>query len=511
MKATTRNPITRAAAILATAVALVAGLGVSAAHADGVTPFTSATPLWASGIQRLAGNQHAQLVLHHDWIGLHANDDGRLLWRSPGMGSNTWLSLGAPYGLRLHGDGYMSWSIGTWEATSLEMNGCGFELLNAAGNVVHSVSRSCAAVPEKTSVRHFDGSCIPLDRWGRVARGAQARMLTTPYGEVGIWTNDASNRKVWSSGTQGRGARLCTWANGEAVIYDANWQALSYLSSRHNAVYQIEMEGCGAVMRSPAGHRAEVLGNLSCDFGSSYAAGYSRSQAFGNEDFAAGYSFGVGIDQTAGVSNLGSMTRAYAYGNTYVTALEREVTILGLNAEAISTREDNEATATLTVMGDDIEGRLAIEDKQLITLPKTFFTKSKTFVVGVPIVVTASVSGEIGMTGHARPGAAGFNVGVRPYANLTASIAAGVGVACVSAGIEGTLTLIEVGVPTSANVMVDMNNDATVHLTSEIELQSLSGTVGLYASYCVGKAELEIGSWDGVEASLPLFDDTIHL
>ncbi len=137
------------------------------------------------------------------------------------------------------------------------------------------------------------------------------------------------------------------------------------------------------------------------------------------------------------------------------------------------------------------------------------FSASTTFTLGpVPVTVTGSVIGEIGLLGKTGPTVERLGTGIKveatPYARLfaeaTAEVSAG-GIAGV--GVTGDLTLVRAEVPSRARAIFDSSGAIRWSLDSDLELGSLDGSVVAWAKL-VSKYELPIASWDGVETTIPL-------
>jgi hypothetical protein len=127
--------------------------------------------------------------------------------------------------------------------------------------------------------------------------------------------------------------------------------------------------------------------------------------------------------------------------------------------------------------------------------------KEKQFFVGpVPMVAGASVTGNIGIEfdygfSNEDPDYGPMNLGttITPFANVEASMYAGVGTVVFSAGIEGVLTLLDERLPLFAGIYLDMYDGGLTSghvdfvIKQGVTLSNVfsgpQGTIYLYAKY----------------------------
>jgi hypothetical protein len=124
----------------------------------------------------------------------------------------------------------------------------------------------------------------------------------------------------------------------------------------------------------------------------------------------------------------------------------------------------------------------------------------------IPVWVTASVTGSIGVNVN-------FNLAnpyhptatETPYAALDFDASAGIGTEDVSAGIEGSLTLVRLSTP----FVQDLNiSTKAFSATTDFSVSTLSGELDLYAEAGPFKATKQIASWNGYSHSTRLVSQT---
>ena len=190
-----------------------------------------------------------------------------------------------------------------------------------------------------------------------------------------------------------------------------------------------------------------------------------------------------------------------------------DVTLLGSRVELLAasgyqTEGDDGSdldTASITIDGESVSVN--------VTYEQTFFERSQTFNVGpVPVFVSVGASGELGL-GLSFGGGA---LTVTPTAGIYATVQAGVGGECdlggASAGVRGSLTLIEVGLPILLKLYLE-GGQPKFTLEGDLTLASLSGELSLYAEAYVKICSVKVSAdwskklfrWTGVEWTKRLF------
>jgi hypothetical protein len=191
-----------------------------------------------------------------------------------------------------------------------------------------------------------------------------------------------------------------------------------------------------------------------------------------------------------------------------------DVTIFGTNHELFSattyqTQSDNGSdlgNVALTIFGESAVG-------VNVSYEQTFFEIEETFTVGiVPVSVSAGASGELAL-GLAYSGG---TLTATPSAGISATVQAGVGAensaAGASAGIRGSLTILNLSLPIAMKVYVE-NQVPKYAISGNLVIDSLSGALELYAEAYVKVFGVKIGvdwsktifSWNGVSWNKSLF------
>ncbi|MCA9540160.1 MAG: hypothetical protein KC620_14785, partial [Myxococcales bacterium] len=235
-----------------------------------------------------------------------------------------------------------------------------------------------------------------------------------------------------------------------------------------------------------------------------FAAGsqIEKGNFYGNDKFGAGYSFSMGYNATLGAADTEAGGRVYArlFGS------DKNI-VEGDGNAAIGAGYAN-ADASLTALGQSFSFGLPVDgvEANLYEVSHTFFELSTTITVGpIPVTVTGSVTGTIGIDGEAG-WADGFEAVVTPYADLSGTASATVGIACANAGIEGEVSLINAEAPLSMGLDLDA---AEVTLDGEAIISTLSGTIRLVANYCLGSSSLDLVSWGpAAQLVIPIVDYT---
>ncbi|HSP81642.1 MAG TPA: hypothetical protein VLQ93_24190, partial [Myxococcaceae bacterium] len=211
-----------------------------------------------------------------------------------------------------------------------------------------------------------------------------------------------------------------------------------------------------------------------------FTKSYYRSENFGNSTFGAGYVIDASMTATPATSTAAKKVEAYAEGKVYGTAFGTKKELVRGRAEVSGQQGGtNSGTARLYLMGQQIwsTNLYSTFSPSPISWSRSFFNASKTFMVGpVPVTVKASLSGgvKLTVTGQIGPTVAKLSATPGGWSNVTASAAINVVVA--SFGIEGSLMLVNVTIPTYAELYWPFCTlDWT--LNSTLKLNYLSGTL----------------------------------
>ena len=383
------------------------------------------------------------------------------------------------------------WTSGTagQSVDELLLDGCAFSLTTGSSTKFSRGSSSCS----QTSL----GNSWSLSASGNATllRSDEATVVWQADGNLVLYSLGGS--ALWSSGTSGSGKTLSFQSDGNLVIYNSSsaavWDSNTNVSGSPS--YSLEL-GDSCTLTIASGSTVKWTGNSSCA-----VVNYSLEQSEGNSVFGATLRTELTAEDT-GTARVDTTTSI-------------DLTILGVDIELFSattyqTETDNGSdlgNVALTIFGESAVSVNA-------TYEQTFFEKSQTFTVGfVPVTVTAGATGELKLGLSYAGGALTITPSAGIYATLSAGVGADSDVAGASAGIRGTLTLIEVSLPIEVKVYVE-SGKAKYSVSGTLELDTLSGSLELYAEAYVKVLGVKIGvdwsktlfSWDGFSWSKSLFD-----
>lgn len=225
-------------------------------------------------------------------------------------------------------------------------------------------------------------------------------------------------------------------------------------------------------------------------------------QRFGNDVFGAGYRMTTSI--TSHQLSNGKSFDARADFTVYATAFSLKRDIFRATATASSTPTRNECSANLFVMGTNVwsrNGSTSIKDERT-PWSRSFFRAQRRFMVGpVPVMVTASINGTVGIGVSASAGHAGVALDAIPNSVATASISAGVDAIVVGFGFGGSLTLINIYNTFTHTITLNPSGGLSWNFTVRRTINTISGRIYLYAVvrflWFRQRWELEIANWRG--------------
>jgi hypothetical protein len=231
---------------------------------------------------------------------------------------------------------------------------------------------------------------------------------------------------------------------------------------------------------------------------------FSKSDEFGNSTFGAGYWAGLTFSSRAGRAGGPDTFRAEAMAKAYATVFgsDKEVAKITGTGQMVGTQGTSSYAVRVlgvTVRSRSVSGNLT-ENAPIYSA--TFFSQSKTIWLGpVPVSFSGAVKGTLGVSLEAAYAQSTLYASAKPNAKVYAQASAGVDVWLASAGVSGTLTLVEAAVPSRAGAIVSPNN-VTFEVHSDLTLASLSGKIEAYATLPGKRWTMTLASWD------PLFKGT---
>ena len=454
-----------------------------------------------------------RVVLENDAARLVFQADGNLVLRSI-SGDEVWHSaLPAGRGKRLafQTDGnlviYDAANAAAWAANTygqsvalLELDGCAFSLKTWSETLW---TRGAATCPAATLTNTPSWS-LPASGALTLVRTPESRLVWQGDGNLVLYTTGGA--PVWSSNTGGAGKALSFQPDGNLVVYrslgtsapsEALWASNTWVTGGASHALRLG-DHCTLAITDPSGATTKQTMNDSCT-----VVNYTFERYDGNSTLGVGMRTHLTAKDN-GTARLDSTTGV-------------DVTIFGerkelLSAAGYQTETDDGSdlgNASVTIYGESAVVLNA-------TVEKTFFEESKTFNVGpVPVFVSAGASGSLGLGASFADGA----LTITPVAGIYATVSAGVGGECdiggASAGIRGSVTLVEIGLPISLKLFLE-NGQPKYTIRGDLTISSLSGSLALYAEayvkICFVKISAEwsytLFGWTGFEWTKNLFAKT---
>ncbi len=261
--------------------------------------------------------------------------------------------------------------------------------------------------------------------------------------------------------------------------------------------------------------------------------GWSRSDVNnqGNAWFGVryNYSVGAGLRDFWGPGSRMCDANAYINGafNVDGTIVKQEVEVMRASAEARTEPNDLHVAANLRVAGVDIYN---FDHNYPLSFNVTFSPKRSgdllhvryDFVIAfVPVKVEGGISGELGLEFSASGGLTrdcahdGVQLSatetLKPWVELDAYVSAAVNLHLVSAGVKGTLVLVDLSLPLSENVYIyPWQGDPTrpaLSRSSELNLnvEALSGKITLFVKVPFHTYESKLFDWSGFHSNTKLY------
>ena len=258
-----------------------------------------------------------------------------------------------------------------------------------------------------------------------------------------------------------------------------------------------------------------IVRSEACPTSSAAAVGnfskvWSKSANYGNSTFGSGYlgKFTLGAVAGAGANDKLS---AEAYGKADVTVFSLTK---GIEAKAYAQVQNTAFSynAYFKAAGSTLWSPSGTTNLTIAkSWSQTLVNASTLIWIGpVPVTLSASGKGTMGITGSLGYTAAALSATAKPYGNLTASATAAINLVVASAGVTANLTLINAAVPAVASMKLLGSNQFQYTVDVDAQISSLSGNVQAWAKvwYVFGskKWTTTIASWSGVTATYPIVD-----
>lgn len=254
-------------------------------------------------------------------------------------------------------------------------------------------------------------------------------------------------------------------------------------------------EACPTVAATPVGTFSKV---------------WSKSASYGNSTFGSGYLGKFTLGAVAGAGSNDKLS-AEAFGKADVTIFGSTAGIEGKVYGHVhgTTAYDNvyfKAVGT-TLYSHTGTASLVLNK----SWSKTLANASTLVWIGpVPVTLSASGAGTIGITGNLSYGSATLAAAAKPYGILNASASASINLVVASAGVTANLQLINAAVPATASLKFLTSNQFQYTVDVDSTVSSLSGNVQAWAKvwYVFGskKWTTTIASWSGVTGTYPIVD-----
>ena len=479
---------------------------------------------------------HAELVWQPDGnLVLYATDGRGAQWASNTNGTGESLCFQADGNLVVYNaTGGPVYSADTYGkgVKNLMIDACGVALADRDSRA--------SSLPQKEFWRHgsqmcnatsvTQNWCRTTDTPSRVLVSDNAHLDWQADGNLVLY--DMNGAAKWATNTDGSGKILCLKNDGKLAVYpnldltSPLWTSGATASTDYGA--KLALDGFTLSISDTVNH-ATIWSKTpdGCPQGLGGGAfSYVHDQSFGNSRFGAEmWVVAAGADADS-INNLrskanstpklkhatdmylpaGSVSSGFVevLGDAGVsaTAFSHSFTIVELSGYVGNATSQSNG-ATLAMLGRSaISGTVGV-DFSPPEATYTFFEAEQNFALGpIPIVVTADVTGTIGVDAGLIPGSTGVGVNVTPHADLTASASAGVGISGASAGVRGQLTLVDVRVPIDLTLSF---TDKTYSTSADLQISTLDGSIDLYAELLFAEWETNIASWDGFSHSVNLF------
>lgn len=255
--------------------------------------------------------------------------------------------------------------------------------------------------------------------------------------------------------------------------------------------------------------------------GTLLSKGASKTGSFGDSQFAAGYTAGARLTySTAGGAGMtGDALESTAYAKGWVRLMGTKNDVVEVRADGSSIVDGTQALEVAVWARVPFLGtKLPIYTQKIsstISVSKTFsptlMSASGWFWAGpIPVHATARAVGTIGFSASGTVSPTGINVSFTPRAGANGYLSAEVDVLFASAGVYGSLNLLDAKLPTTGKLLLNTaaGQCAGVHwdLDTDLNVYSLDGEFGVKASLFGETWKAKVFGWDGFSTTYALYD-----
>lgn len=443
----------------------------------------------SSADQVIVENDSAELVFTSSGALQLRAKDGDIYWK--GAYSGTTLSFQSDGNFVLYSGSTAVWSSGTANkgVNQLSLDGCSFKLTSTSTSTTYYTrgSSSCS----QASIA-LDGSSVSRSGASIFLRSGDAYLTWTANGYLKLVTTAGTT--LWAANSTA-GTNVNFQTDGNLTVHDSSGSSVYYANSVATTATKLVLDSCKLTLQDGSGNVIKTL-NADCN-----VASYSYESTEGNSTF--GVVLSHSLTATAGSPNKVTTTNGIdlsVFGN--------DVSLFSATGYQTSTDDGSSLTlGAVEVLGTSMSLSFSVS--------KEFFSKEKTFVVGVvPVTVGASASGSLGLSTEVSLGTMTITPSAGLYAEVSAGIGGGSDYAGTSAGIKGQLTLLELSLPIKMKIYYSSGWKFTV--SGELTIETLSGTLSLYAEAFVKLFGIKYGveysyklfSWTGLQWTKTLFSKT---
>lgn len=225
---------------------------------------------------------------------------------------------------------------------------------------------------------------------------------------------------------------------------------------------------------------------------------FSKSDEFGNSTFGAGYWAGLTFSGRAGRAGGPDTFRGEAMAKAYATVFGNDKELAKISGAGQLVGTQGTSSYAVRVLGVTVRSR-SVAGNLTESAPiynGTIYSASKTIWLGpVPVKFTGAVKGTLGVDLATTYTQSTLLTEAKPNAKVYAQASAGVDMWLASAGVSGTLTLVEAAVPSRVGAVVSPSN-VTYEVHSDLTLASLSGKIEAYATLPGKRWKMTLASWD---------------
>jgi len=235
------------------------------------------------------------------------------------------------------------------------------------------------------------------------------------------------------------------------------------------------------------------------------------SNDWADSGFGSSYNLWTGIETKADHPGDAAFDSTYlkagAELNVTAKVLGKRASIADVSAIAFNNQGTTSGGIEIVAAGSVLYSN-GFENAKTYGFDRTLIKASDSIkILGVKVHLDGKVTGGLGVTVSPSLQNDTIELAATPFTNAYAKVSASVGAACASVGVSGSMTAIDLEVPSSASASFGANGLGYA-VSSRYDLQALNGKIKVKVKVCGSSKSKTLASFNGLRSSGNLLNES---